>query len=319
MIATVINPLHRLSALIVASLLWLSANAGAEDRVASARALFNLGRALMASGRYAEACPKFEESLRLEPGMGTRFNLAYCWEHLGRSASAWALYLDVAAEARAVGLGEREQIARKLARELEPRLSYLLVTVDAPSPGQEIARDGVLLGHAAWGIPTPVDPGIHVVRAAAPGKRLWFGSINVPARHFVYGLNVPALTDLPADTSLSARDWWSVGVGAGAAAAFATGSVLALSASARARSAAEVCPDYMAGGCRLSERAERDRWVDQARTLRNRAIVSFAVGGAAAISAAILLAFDSDAEEPEPRVQLGLLGDGWGPCLGGAW
>lgn len=318
MSSTVTKPIGWVSTLGIASCLWCSASIGAEGGVASARALFNLGRALMASARYAEACPKFEESLRLDPGMGTRFNLAYCWEHIGRSASAWALYLDVAAEARAAGLGEREQIARNLARELEPRLSYLVVAVDAPAAGQEVARDGVLLGRAAWGVPTPVDPGIHVVRASAPGKQPWFGSINVSARHFVYVSNVPMLRDLPADTSMSAQAWWGVGVGAGAAAAFATGTIFALSASERARSAARVCPDYAVEGCLLSARSDRDRWVDQARTLRTQAIVGFAVGGAAAITSALLLMLDSDTDETERGVQLGLLAEGWGACVGGA-
>src|SRR5262245_32588034 len=72
----------------------------AQSDSAGARALFAEGRALMDKDRYEEACPKFEESLRLDPGMGTQFNLAHCWEKLGRTASAWALFLDVAAAAR---------------------------------------------------------------------------------------------------------------------------------------------------------------------------------------------------------------------------
>src|SRR5687768_2018720 len=82
-------------------LLMATEEARAQSDSAAARALFAEGRSLMEGERFAEACPKFEESLRLDDGMGTQFNLAHCWDKLGRTASAWALFLDVAAAARA--------------------------------------------------------------------------------------------------------------------------------------------------------------------------------------------------------------------------
>ena len=54
---------------------------------AAARALFTEGRTLMEAERFDEACPKLEESLRLDQGIGTQFNLAHCWEKQGRTAS----------------------------------------------------------------------------------------------------------------------------------------------------------------------------------------------------------------------------------------
>src|SRR5688572_27323641 len=47
---------------------------------ATARSLFDQGRALATEGKYEQACPKFEESQRLHPGIGTLFNLASCYE-----------------------------------------------------------------------------------------------------------------------------------------------------------------------------------------------------------------------------------------------
>src|SRR5690349_20750961 len=81
--------------------------------MAPARQAFMEGRKLAQAGDYAAACPKFEESLRLEVGVGPQFNLADCWEHIGRTASARALFLGAAASAKAVGQADREQVLRE--------------------------------------------------------------------------------------------------------------------------------------------------------------------------------------------------------------
>ena len=90
---------------------------------ATATMLFNEARRLVAAGRYAEACPKFEESQRLDPGIGTQFNLADCYEHTSRIASAWALFLDVASSAGGTGQLARERVARKRASSARAELS----------------------------------------------------------------------------------------------------------------------------------------------------------------------------------------------------
>src|SRR6185436_13105064 len=110
---------HTLGILSLAFALW-GHEASAQSDSAAARALFTEGRQLMSAEKYAEACPKLEESLRLDPGMGTRFNLAHCWEKIGRSASAWAMFLDVAAAARAAGQQQRDTAAKERAAALEP-------------------------------------------------------------------------------------------------------------------------------------------------------------------------------------------------------
>ena len=93
--------------------------AGATDE-AAAEALFQQGRALMAGGAFFEACAKLEESLRLGPGLGTTFNLADCYTHIGRPASAWSLFRDVEAQAKLGGQTARMLVARKRADERPP-------------------------------------------------------------------------------------------------------------------------------------------------------------------------------------------------------
>lgn len=145
---------------------------------AAATALFYEARSLMQKGNYAAACPKLEESLRLDFGIGTQFNLADCNEHVGKTASAWSGFLDVAAAAKTANQPQREKVARERAKALEPKLPKLVVEVPAPPPGVEVKRDGVVVGAAAWGTPVPVDPGPHEIVVSAPGKERWQRTVS---------------------------------------------------------------------------------------------------------------------------------------------
>lgn len=144
---------------------------------AAAQSLFYEARTLMQQNKFAEACPKLEESMRLDAGLGTQFNLADCNEHIGKITSAWAGFLEVAAGSKASNQAEREKLARKRAQALEPRLPKLVVEVASAPPGLEVKRDGVAVGAAAWGSPIPVDPGSHRISATAPGKGSWEATV----------------------------------------------------------------------------------------------------------------------------------------------
>jgi hypothetical protein len=137
---------------------------------ATAQALFYEARALMRDKKYAQACPKLEESLRLDYGMGTEFNLADCNEKIGKIAAAWSGFINVAAAAGAQNQAQRERVARDRARQIEGRLPKLVIEVASPAPGLEVRRDNVILGSAVWGTAAPVDPGAHRIVASAPGR-----------------------------------------------------------------------------------------------------------------------------------------------------
>ena len=119
---------------------------------AAARSLFDEARVLLQQGKAAQACPKLEESQRLDPGMGTLFNLADCYERLGRTASAWAEFREAVSAAHNAGSLDREQAAKQRAAALEPKLSYLTI-VPPPGNAPAVTRDGspvdaALLGDA---------------------------------------------------------------------------------------------------------------------------------------------------------------------------
>jgi hypothetical protein len=137
----------------------------------------------MSQQRWDEACPKLEESERLDPGKGTEFNLADCYEHLGRLATAWGLFERVLGEAHDEGQPEHEELARKRAEALAPRVPILVVEVPEESrpAGLEVTRDGQPLAEARWSQPIRVDPGPHVIAARAPDRRDWETTIELAA------------------------------------------------------------------------------------------------------------------------------------------
>lgn len=157
--------------------------------------LFEDGRALLFAGKYAEACPKLAESLRLDPAAGTEINLAHCYEKIGRLASAWAAFKDAAGLAQREGRGEWAAVAEMRAGLLFPRVPTLAISI-APRgrtvDGMDVYRDGQPLPQSAWGSAFVVDPGRHRIEATAPGATPWLQDIDVePGTHLQ--IEVPPL------------------------------------------------------------------------------------------------------------------------------
>lgn len=179
----------------------LHAADGDRERKAAAEVLFEAGKELVQRDAIAEGCAKFEESQKLDAGLGTQFHLADCYERLGRLASAYALFMEVAAATHQRGQTEREVVARERASELKPRLSRLVIVVDrdkAP-PGMTVARNGMPVGAAQWGVAIPVDPGEVHVTVTAPDKRSWEVSVTVRNEGMFERIEVPGLQPLQPD------------------------------------------------------------------------------------------------------------------------
>jgi hypothetical protein len=171
-----------------------SGEPSAVDR-ATAQSLFDDARKLVDAGKFGEACPKFAESLRFDPGLGTMLRLADCYEKNGQIASAWAVFLDASENARKAG-DAREKVAKERADALAPRVSKLSVRVAEPkTQGLVVKRDGEVIGPALFGTAAPVDPGKHAIEATAPGKKVWKGSVDVPSGGGSVSIDVPALSD----------------------------------------------------------------------------------------------------------------------------
>jgi hypothetical protein len=150
------------------------AQASNADRVL-AETLFEEGQRLLDESKTDEACAKLEESQRLDPATGTLLNLAYCHELQGKLATAWTEYKEAQTAARQDGRDDRVKFAAEHLAAIEPKMPRLQIEVaqNARVEGLEVKLDGVQIGEAAFGVAAPLDPGVHIIVATAPGRVRW--------------------------------------------------------------------------------------------------------------------------------------------------
>jgi hypothetical protein len=295
------------------------------DESALATRLFEQGRALIAEGQISEACQKFEESQRLDPGGGTLLNLARCHELEGRLASAWSEFKLAEIMARDGGRPDREAEAAYHISALESRLSRLSIVVPAAAQvaGLVVERDGRALTREAWSTPIPVDGGEHVVRASAPGKEPFTATFVIGRELDRKTIEIPILVTpaplvaLPAAASPAAPRpvatpapppetetftperlrWLGIGsVALGVVAWAASGYALATALDAKDASAAD-CGLDGCGEAGLSKRSEA--------VSRGNAATAFAIGGAVLVGTGVTLFYfgqRSSAPQAEARI-----------------
>jgi hypothetical protein len=159
---------------------------------ADANRLFDDGAQLMSQGNLEQACQAFEASNRIEPRAGTLILLGECRERNQQLASAWSAY--TAALTRVKTSSYRE-LAEARAAALEPRLSYLTVSVPEASRvyGLIVARNGESLDSTSWNLLLPIDGGDYVITARAPGHEDWEIKVHAPVGHGQISVEVPRL------------------------------------------------------------------------------------------------------------------------------
>lgn len=287
--------------------------ARAADAPTPARVLFKEGRDLAAQGNYPAACAKFEQSLAIEAGLGTQFNLADCWEHIGRTASAQALFIGAAASAKAAGQTEREQVLRERAAALEPRLAHLVIEVTDPDPKLSVKRGDLPLDSEVYGKAKAIDPGSYEIVAKAPGKKSWKKTIEVAPGAAIVTVEVPRLepeiaavtpppaepkkqalpkpsppvTDSPnRDPARKGPNFAAIGLSGLAVGGLVVGTVMALEYRSANSDAKGVCPG--SSNCTSQQISFHDQRVEDARGARTWAFVGFGVGGLGLAAAAAL-------------------------------
>jgi tetratricopeptide (TPR) repeat protein len=316
--------LVRSSCLTLVALVVLAVPRLALAQEAPARTLFKEGRDLAAKGDHAAACPKFEQSLALESGLGTQFNLADCWEHVGRLAAAHDLFEAGADAAKSAGQPEREKVLRDRAAALAPRIGKVIVQVKPNEGKVTVKRDELEISEERWGKALALDPGSYTIWARSPGRKTYKKVIEVVAGAEPLTVTVPSLekttkelerekaaaaaaaaeaAEKPAEPKPSAKpaapvqpapapdrgiklDYPVLGLGGLSLASF-TFSVVMAARYKKANDYAEgICPTSR--NCSRRDIADHDMLVDRASSARTWAFVGLGVGLASAGGATAL-------------------------------
>lgn len=298
---------------VLLSVLWSAVPARADQRTIAEK-LFRDGRELMHQGAIDEACDKFAASMRAEPSVGAHVNLAKCRELQGRTATAHREYLAAAALADREGQKPRAAAARRLAAQLEGKLSTLTISVSTPVPGLSVLNDGVPVPETRWTVPTPVDPGDHRVEASAPGYAHWEITVTVDADGDRRTVVIPMLAsteddfddgpvDPPAgDTSLATTlGWIATGVGAATALSGVVIGATVLEDAADAEDDPSLCPGKICTPAGDDVLVELD---DRAAT----ATALVVVGSVLVVGGVVTVIATAAAGEPEPDdLEVGLV------------
>ncbi len=289
---------------IAVATVTLNASPALAGDTAAAEALFGEAKKLANEGRYAEACPKFAESNRLDRGAGTLIHLADCYEKNRQTASAWATFKDAASAAQGLGRADWQKLATQRAAALEPKLARLTLKVQDPAEKIEVTRDGSTTSPASWGTPIPVDVGIHIVTATAPGRKPFRTTISIArdgdrADVIVTKLEAadpgaaavaPAKPGpvAPADRGDSSRGsaQRTIGlvVGGVGVVGLGVGVVTGLIAIGKNSDSKDACPND--GGCASSDAVDAN---SSAKTFGTVSTIAFIAGGVGVVTGAILL------------------------------
>lgn len=290
--------------------------------------LFEEARTLAKQGKWEEACPKFAQSQKLDPAGGTLLNLANCYEKVGKTASAWVLFMEAEADARKSQRRRRAEEANRRAKLLKPKLSKLQIDVVEPLKGMTVRRGDEEVSEAQWGSAVPVDPGEYEIVAAAPGMQPWSEKVTVEGEAQEVTVTVPKLepkpeepepaqggtppppdagkSPLPPDEASDGTAQWVSGwvVGGVGLAGVGVGVVLRVLALDKDDQSLEHCDPQDPIQCN----AEGVDLRDQARALQTGSVVAWAVGGAAlATGVILLLTTPSDGDEGADRAGVELL------------
>jgi hypothetical protein len=263
-----------------------------------AESLFREALRMMQADRCLEAIPLFAESNQLDPAAATLANLAACKARLGKTGSAYRIFLQASRAAILEDKPGLKRLTDEAAHELEPTLTRLRVISVAASARPLIRINGEPVEDVTSSI--PLDPGENIIEASAPGRESWRRTLTVQGANTLMVVEVPELAypqapvrgsevgRSPRDSiptterraSAESKPYALVAAGLGAA-GLSVGAVLALSS----RSKQQVANDHCDGryctptGIALRE-AARDR-ADAATW--SVAIGALLLGGAAAL------------------------------------
>lgn len=192
------------AAFVIATVIAL-APCAAFAQTSQADEVFFQARQLAAAGNYAEACPMFEKSQAMRPGIGTLLNLGDCYEKLGDAARAYKTFRDARDAAKRAG-DPRESVATSRLAALESRVTVVTVTIERASDvsGLAIQLDGHALERTELA-DLVVERGTHTLVATAPTKTPLAITLDATGTTATAAIAFPVVADTHEQPSTRAR------------------------------------------------------------------------------------------------------------------
>lgn len=306
-----------------------------------ADAAFKRGRELLKAGKYADACVEFEHSQKLDPALGTEFNIAQCSEKTGKLARALELYRAMVPRDQNA---ERKKIVIEAIPQLEARVPHLLVKVPSPPPpGFTLTIQLINSGHAPKPLeankPIEIDLGEYAIVAKADGTPDWSQNVRIDTeaktttleppfpnakplavdpKHTTTGTTAPLSQpdesqDEPEPPKSRRKLYGIVGMAVGGA-ALVTGLVFGQMASSQWSEAKDVC-----GGTTCSTAADQMEAQELGDSARSKAMLStiFVGVGVAAAATGVVLFVTAPSSERQTRMTAHPTHDGAAITLSG--
>lgn len=169
--------LRRSVGVLALALLWnvcaidglsrVRAQAVPDAQTVEARKLFDEGLAFVERQEWQEAADRFGRVLAIRSSAIVSYNYASALVHLDRMVEASRALRGVVADPGASP--EVVEAARTLLSGVEPRIGQLTVRLRGDTTDVLVTIDDEPLPEGSIGVPVPVDPGGHVVRATRGG------------------------------------------------------------------------------------------------------------------------------------------------------
>lgn len=267
------------------------------DAKSEAILLFDQGLKEMKAGQFDKACNSFERSIATYSDSGTKGSLAKCYEKLGRLASSWKLWRELADLAPS---GDLRRDAAAQAAKLEPKIGRYVIKLTRPPTDLAVTINGSPT--KLTDVPVPIDAGGVIVRAYAAGRKDWSTELAATDGN-VLTIEIPELAKAevvvhkdpepikikppppPAPSHTRAYVGLGlVGVGAGA---IVGGVVFGLKANRAFGDAQDLCGGSV-DNCIADRVGDAQEKVDDARSAGTLSTVMFVAGGAAIAGGLVL-------------------------------
>lgn len=315
-------------ALGVCTSIFVFASAAHADPATAKRAdrLFKEGSDALSQSRYDEACPKLEESNRLEPAIGTEYNLAVCLELSHRSASARKLYKHVAQLAGKAGKQGLVKEATERATKLDATVPRLIVHVPTGVTISTVRLDKDVLDRELLATTLELDPGSHTLQIVANGQepfdktfesregRTLEITATFTSTKSATATTAPVAAPPPSrDASSDAFPWKWVGLGAAGV------GVVGLGVGGYFALAAKNARDE--SGCRDDGHCSSVAAADRLRDAKSSADLStvFVVAGATLVTAGLVVFFVAPRGDASRPVEAAVSLSPSGVALRGTW